>query len=32
VQRINAPLLWQLGITGEGVLAAVIDTGVNYHH
>ena len=32
MQRINAPLLWQLGITGEGVLAAVIDTGVNYHH
>jgi subtilisin family serine protease len=32
VQRINAPLLWQLGITGEGVLAAVIDTGVNYRH
>ena len=32
VQRINAPLLWQLGITGDGVLAAVIDTGVNYHH
>ncbi|AQA22027.1 subtilase family protein [Rhodococcus sp. MTM3W5.2] len=32
VQRINAPMLWQLGITGRGVLAAVIDTGVNYHH
>lgn len=32
VQRIKAPLLWQLGITGEGVLAAVIDTGVNYRH
>ena len=32
VQRIKAPLLWQLGITGEGVLAAVIDTGVNYLH
>jgi subtilisin family serine protease len=32
VQRINAPLLWKLGLTGEGVLAAVIDTGVNYQH
>lgn len=32
VQRINAPLLWQLGLTGEGILAAVIDTGVNYNH
>lgn len=32
VHRINAPLLWQLGITGRDVLVAVIDTGVNYHH
>jgi subtilisin family serine protease len=32
VRRINAPLLWQLGLTGDGVVVAVIDTGVNYHH
>jgi subtilisin family serine protease len=32
VQRINAPLVWQLGFTGEGVLVALIDTGVNYNH
>ena len=32
VKRVNAPLLWQLGIDGDGVLVAVIDTGVNYDH
>jgi subtilisin family serine protease len=32
VQRINAPLLWQLGLTGTGILVAMIDTGVNYKH
>jgi subtilisin family serine protease len=32
VTRINAPLLWQLGLTGEGVVVAVIDSGVNYDH
>jgi subtilisin family serine protease len=32
VERVNAPKLWELGIAGEGVLAAVIDTGVNYKH
>lgn len=32
VKRIKAPLLWQLGITGEGVVVAVVDTGVNYKH
>lgn len=32
VKRINAPLLWQLGINGNGILVAVIDTGVNYKH
>ena len=32
VKRVNAPLLWQLEIDGEGVLVAVIDTGVNYDH
>src|SRR5207247_8474400 len=28
----EAPLLWQKGITGEGVVVAVVDTGVNYKH
>ena len=32
VKRVGAPLLWQLGIDGEGVVVAVIDSGVNYHH
>lgn len=32
VTRINAPKLWQLGIDGNGVLVAVLDTGVNYKH
>lgn len=32
VRKINAPLLWARGITGNGIVAAVIDTGVNYDH
>lgn len=32
VRRVNAPLLWKLGIRGEGVRVAVLDTGVNYRH
>ena len=32
VRRVNAPLLWQRGIDGNGVLVAVLDTGVNYNH
>ena len=32
VNHINAPLCWQLGLTGKGVLVALIDTGVNYDH
>ncbi|HEX8831989.1 MAG TPA: S8 family serine peptidase, partial [Longimicrobium sp.] len=32
VRQVNAPLLWQQGLRGEGVLVAVIDTGVNYKH
>ncbi|MCA1568085.1 MAG: S8 family serine peptidase [Acidobacteria bacterium] len=34
VKRVNAPLLWQesINLTGEGVVVAVIDTGVNYDH
>jgi subtilisin family serine protease len=32
VKLIKAPLLWQKGLTGEGVVVAVIDSGVNYDH
>jgi subtilisin family serine protease len=34
VKRVNAPLLWQesIGLNGDGVVVAVIDTGVNYDH
>jgi subtilisin family serine protease len=32
VRKINAPLCWQEGITGQGILVALIDTGVNYNH
>jgi subtilisin family serine protease len=32
VQHINAPLCWQQGLTGKGILVALVDTGVNYDH
>lgn len=32
VTKINAHLVWETGNTGEGVVVAVIDTGVNYNH
>lgn len=32
VKHVGAPLLWDLGINGEDVRVAVIDTGVNYRH
>ncbi|MCB2197846.1 S8 family serine peptidase [bacterium] len=32
VAQINAPAVWEEGYTGEGVIVAVIDTGVNYNH
>jgi subtilisin family serine protease len=32
VRHINAPLCWQQGLTGQGILVAVVDTGVNYKH
>ncbi len=32
IDRIHAPEVWANGYTGEGVLVAVIDTGVNYNH
>lgn len=32
VTQVNADDVWELGYTGEGVVVAVIDTGVNYNH
>lgn len=32
VDKIGAPSVWSLGYNGEGVVVAVIDTGVNYNH
>ena len=32
VRLINAPALWKRGLTGEGVVVAVLDTGVDYRH
>lgn len=32
VTQVNADEVWALGYTGEGVVVAVIDTGVNYNH
>jgi len=32
VNAVNAPEAWQAGHTGEGIVVAVIDTGVNYNH
>jgi len=32
VQRINAPAVWALGHTGQGIVVGVIDTGCDYAH
>ena len=32
VTQVNADQVWDLGYTGQGVVVAVIDTGVNYSH
>ena len=32
VSQVNAPDVWEMGYTGEGVLVAILDTGVNYEH
>ena len=32
VLQVNADDVWALGYTGQGVVVAVVDTGVNYNH
>jgi len=32
LRKINAPEVWALGYTGSGIIAGLIDTGVNYNH
>lgn len=32
VVMVNADDVWETGVTGNGVIVAVIDTGVNYNH
>ncbi|MBE0661531.1 MAG: S8 family peptidase [Bacteroidales bacterium] len=32
VNIMNVPQVWSLGFTGEGIVVAVLDTGVNYDH
>lgn len=32
VDIMNVPQVWELGFTGEGIVVAVLDTGVNYNH
>jgi subtilisin family serine protease len=32
VEQVNADDVWNMGYTGEGVIVAVLDTGVNYNH
>ena len=32
ISKVNADVLWEMGYTGDGVVVAVIDSGVNYKH
>ena len=32
ITTVNADKVWDLGLTGNGVIVAVIDSGVNYNH
>lgn len=32
VQRVNAPAVWALGYTGQGIVVANLDTGVRWDH
>jgi subtilisin family serine protease len=32
IERVQAPLVWEAGYTGEGVTVCIIDTGLYYDH
>lgn len=32
ISKVNADDVWEMGYTGDGVVVAVIDSGVNYNH
>jgi len=32
IEQINAPEVWNQGYTGQGIVVAVIDSGVDYNH
>ena len=32
ITKVNADDIWNMGYTGDGVIVAVIDSGVNYNH
>ncbi len=32
ISKVNADKVWSMGYTGDGVVIAVIDSGVNYYH
>ena len=32
ITTVNADDIWEMGYTGEGIIVAVIDSGVNYNH
>ena len=32
VLKVNADVVWMLGYEGEGIVVAILDTGVNYEH
>ena len=32
ISRVNAPDVWDMGITGQGIIVATIDTGARYTH
>ena len=32
IAKINAPQVWDLGYRGQGIIVAILDTGVNYDH